>query len=228
MGKIASVLSALSTKWSSDLGARGAAKMAMGGALVAEGLFGVVRGGSKGGGLMAAFIPLIVGAVFTAIGVFMAPKEYPDAVHITGSIVDVVPVRDSDGDSMYSAIYSYRVDGEDYSLRSSGRSSSRSTIGAPIKIVYSASEPRNAYRSDGIDGNFHYIFLGSGILALILGGWALLMSIVLVAIGIWLFQSGRRDRASSGNNTGFFRDLISFVASNKKPDAAQEQVAPEP
>lgn len=217
MGKIKAILDALRTKWSSDPAARGAAKMTMGGALVAEGLFGVVRGGGgTGTSLMGSIFILIGGIIFTTVGVFMSPSEYADAVHVQGKVSEVFSKTDSDGDRMYGSVYSYNVDGKTYTFRSSSTSSSRATIGSPVEIVYSASEPRNAYRADGMDGWMHYIMLGCGVFLLAWGSWALLLSIALVVIGIWLFRNGRKDRASAGSSSGFISDLMSFVMNSKK------------
>ena len=220
MGKIKAILDALRTKWSSDPAARGAAKMTMGGALVAEGLFGVVRGGGgTGTSMMGSILILIGGIIFTTVGVFMSPSEYADAVHVQGKVSEVFSKKDSDGGQMYGSVYSYNVDGKTYTFRSSSTSSSRATIGSPVEIIYSASEPRNAYRADGMDGWMHYIMLGCGVFLLAWGSWALFMSIALVVIGIWLFRNGRKDRASVGSNTGFISDLMSFVMNSKKGEA---------
>lgn len=227
MGKIKSILDALKTKWSSDPGARGAAKMTMGGALVAEGLFGVVRtGGATGTSLFGSFMILVGGIIFTTVGVFMSPTEYPDAVHVQGKVSEIYSKRDSDGGRMYGSIYSYEVDGKTYTFRSSSTSSSRATLGSPAKIVYSASEPRNAYRTDGADGWLHYIMLGSGAFLLAWGAWSMLMSIVFVVLGIWLFRNGRKDRASAGSTSGFIQDLMSFIMNSKKGEP-EAQTTPE-
>lgn len=226
MGKIKSILDALKTKWSADPAARGAAKMTMGGAMMAEGLFGVVRGGSGGTSLMGSFAIIIGGIVFTVVGIFMKPTDYPDATQIQGHVSNVTSSRDSDGDHAYRSVYSYDVDGKTYTLRSPSTSSSRATIGSPVNIVYSAAEPRNAYRADGMDGWMHKVMLGSGILLLVWGLWALTISIALVVVGIWLFRNGRKDRASSDSDTGFIQDLISFVSSSRKGET-DVQATPE-
>lgn len=193
--------------------------MTMGGAMVAEGLFGVVRGGSGGTSLLGSFAIIIGGIVFTLVGVFMKPTDYPDATQVQGQVSDIVSTRDSDGGRAYRSVYSYDVNGKTYTFQSPSTSSSRATIGSPIKIVYSASEPRNAYRADGMDGWMHNVMLGCGILLLVWGVWALTISIALVVIGIWLFRNGRKDRASAGSETGFIQDLISFVSNSRKGEA---------
>lgn len=73
-----------------------------------------------------------------------------------------------------------------------------------MKIIYSAAEPRNAYRADGVDGWFYWIFLGSGIF---LAAWAsisLVVSLMLIAGGVYLFRSGRKDRFSIEEQSNFF------------------------
>lgn len=220
----------VSTNWSDDPAARGAAKMTAGAVLVAEGLFGTIRGvtdGRKGkkGGLLGGILGIIFGSVFMAVGNGVAPDEYPDAKETQGTIVDVVQGRNSDGETNYGSVYSYTVDGREYRFNSSVRSSGRPTIGQSVDIVYSASIPENAHRTDGIDGYFPLIFFGTGALVFLLSLFSLLISIALIAFGVYLFIGGRRDRREAGASSGFLADLLSLAQRAREGGVDVEQTA---
>tara|TARA_R100000900_G_scaffold146543_1_gene137642 strand:+ start:24992 stop:25948 length:957 start_codon:yes stop_codon:yes gene_type:complete len=230
LARIKHFFNTVSTNWSEDPAARGAAKMTAGAVLVAEGLFGTLRGVAsagkkKKGGLLGGLFGVIFGAVFMGFGGLMSPDELADPVEVQGSIVDVESGRDSDGQTMYSAVYRYTVNGEDYTFTSGVRSSGRPTIGKPVDIVYSASQPANAYRTDGLDGNFHLIFQGAGLLVLVLSLFSLLVSIALIALGVWLFLQGRKDRQEAGSSQGFFADLMSLAQRAREGGVDVEQTA---
>lgn len=205
------VINTLQTNWSGDPAARGAAKMTAGAILVAEGLFGAIRSArSKStGGLLGGILGVVFGIVFMAVGSWVAPS-YDDVAVVEGRIVDVEQ-SSADGRTMYAPVYAYTVAGTEYRLTSGITSSSRPTIGDAVQIGYSLAEPRNAHRADGIDGKFHLIFYGAGALIVLLSAFSLLLSVALVALGIYLFQSGRRDRMSAGRSEGFLADLISLA-----------------
>jgi hypothetical protein len=198
------------TNWSTDPGARGAAKMTAGAILAAEGLFGAIRSGRKGnGGLLGGIIGIGVGAVFMTLGHWMAPG-YDDEILIEGRIIDV-RAGESDGRAVYSAVYTYAVGATQYEFISSMSSSSRPTIGESVQIAYSAREPRNAYRADGIDGNFHNIFFGAGALIALLASFSAVTSVLLLAFGVWLFLQGRKERRAAGVSPGFLADLLALA-----------------
>jgi hypothetical protein len=215
----------LKTNWSSDPAARGAAKMMAGAVLAAEGLFGVIRGsGKKGsGGLLGGLAGVLFGAVFMAVGHWMAPG-YDDQRIVDGRIADVREQR-SDGRTMYAGVYVYTVDGKDYEFVSSVTSSSRPTIGEPVRIAYSAREPRNAYRADGLDGNFHRIFFGLGVLVAVLSFFSVLVSLALIGFGVWLFLQGREDRRAAGAAQGFLADLLALAGKARAGEIRIEDTA---
>lgn len=204
-------INTLQTNWSGDPAARGAAKMTAGAILVAEGLFGAIRNvGSKStGGLLGGIIGVVFGIVFMVVGSWVAPS-YEDVAVVEGRIVDVEQ-SSTDGKTMYAAVYEYSAAGTEYRFTSGITSSSRPTIGDTVEIGYSLADPRNAHRADGIDGKFHMIFYGVGALIVLLSAFSLLLSIALIAFGIYLFKSGRLDRMSAGKSEGFLKDLISLA-----------------
>jgi hypothetical protein len=201
----------LSTNWTTDPAARGAAKMAAGAILVVEGLFGTIRtAGTRGsGGLVGGVVGVVVGLTFVGLGQWMTPG-LEDGISIDGRIADV---REgvSEGRASYSAVYAYTVGAEEFQFISPTSSSSRPRIGEVVKIVYSASEPRNAYRADGVDGNFHKAFIGIGGFIAVLAFFSLLVSLALLVGGIWLFQTGRAERRASGTTNGLLADLRTFI-----------------
>lgn len=221
MERIRHFFNTLQTNWSEDPAARGAAKMTAGAILVAEGLFGVIRSGvrrvgrrgKKGkGGLIGGIIGVVIGIVFIVVGSAMGPNELPDEVATQGVISDVQTSRNDEGNTMYSPIYSFEVDGREYTFGSSMRSSSRPTIGQQVEIAYSASNPENARRTDGLESRIHWAFIGSGILVLVMSLISLAISIALIVFGIMLFKSGRADRKAAGETGSFFSDLMSIAS----------------
>ncbi|HUH57628.1 MAG TPA: DUF3592 domain-containing protein, partial [Pseudomonadales bacterium] len=205
LNRIKAFFDTLQTKWSEDPAARGAAKITLGAALIAEGVFGFTRSSRSSFSLFGSFALGVGAAVFIVAGLFASPDTYSDEVQVQGEISDMIEGRDSDKNHSYKSVYSYNVNGKTYTMTSSISSSKRPTLGSPVKIVYSAAQPRNAYRADGADAWFSWIFIGSGFF---LAAWAsisLVISLMLIAGGIYLFRSGRKDRLSVGEKSNFFK-----------------------
>ena len=89
--------------------------------------------------------------------------------------------------------------------------------------MYSASNPADARRTDGMAGMAPWAFIGAGIFIILSSAVSLVISIALIAFGIILFRQGRADRAAAGESQGFFTDLFSLVtrarAGEIDPDA---------
>ncbi|QQE64387.1 hypothetical protein GFS31_10670 [Leptolyngbya sp. BL0902] len=208
----------LQTQWSYNSSTRGTAKMAAGAILIAEGVFGVGRSlisgrrpSNGGSGLFGSAIGVVVGGFFVGIGLLAAPQTFEDEIVITGQIVQVDRVTDSDGDTLYRPVYGYTVNGQDYQFNSSVRSSHRPSIGHPVTIGYSESAPENARRLDGMDGHFHLIFVGIGGLVMVFSLVSLGVSIVLIVVGVRLIMAGRQDRQIAGHNTSLMEDVFSLA-----------------
>lgn len=215
----------IKTNWSDDPAARGAAKMTAGAVLFAEGMFGTIRSvGSKGsGGLIGGLVGIVAGGVFIVMSQWMTPG-FEDQVLTEGQIVDMREGY-SDGRVNYSPVYAFTAADREYEFTSSISSSSRPVLGERVQIAYSVSDPRNAYRADGIDGNFHNIFFGAGVLIVVLSVLSVLISIALIAFGIWLFLQGRNDRRSAGATQGFFTDLFSLASKARQGEVKIEETA---
>ncbi|HMB09407.1 DUF3592 domain-containing protein [Saliniramus sp.] len=209
----------LATNWSEDPGARGAAKMTAAGVLVAEGVFGVVRGrtGRNGrrqrGGILGGVLGIIFGIIFINVGGFVEGSGIDDPVEITGEVVAVERAGTSgENDTpMYRTRIAYTVDGESYEFSPRGRSSWRPNVGADVDVAYSRSNPANAKRIGGIEEWAPQIFGWAGWFVIVTSAFSLLVSIALIVFGIWLFQQGRADRRLSGEDRGFFGDLFAIA-----------------
>ncbi len=216
MGRIGRLYAIWKTNWEENPAARGAAKMAAGVALMLEGLMGMrarLRGSSGGILLVVFLIPF--GLVFFTIGHFIKPEPFDDEVVVQGAIVDTQSHmnRDDQGNQqrMYKAVYGYRVDGKEYRFPSSISTGPKPRVGKKVRLGYSASNPGEARRIDGVDGNFHRVFQGLGLFVILLGFYQLMMCALLIGGGIALFMSGRKDRAIAGATDGFFKDLFSLA-----------------
>ena len=219
MQRIRHLFNTIGTNWSEQPAARGAAKMAAGAVLAAEGLFGVIsnrfrrrRSRSRGaGGIFGAVVGVIIGVVFVVVGSFMA-TDIEDEQRTTGTVVDVDQHVNDEGNTQYTPTYAYEVDGQEYTLRSSVSTSRQPSIGSEVEIGYDPTDPNIAQRVDGIEGNFHLIFMGVGGLVALISFVQLLISLALLIFGIKLFTDGRKERAEAGEDEqGFFADLFSLA-----------------
>jgi uncharacterized membrane protein HdeD (DUF308 family) len=234
MKRIRHFFNTIQTNWSDDPAARGAAKMTAGAILVAEGVFGVARravsrgrrrGKNSAGGLMGGIIGVIVGIVFMVVGSAMGPDDFADQATAQGQIVDMESSRNNEGQTMYTPIYAFEVDGQEYRFSPSMRSSSRPNIGQQVEIAYSASDPRNARRTDGMESKIHWFFIGGGLLVLLTSLFSLAISVALIVLGIMLFRSGRADRKAAGETGSFFSDLMSIARKASSGEIDVDQTA---
>lgn len=205
--------------------------MTAGGVLVAEGIFGVVRGrrGRNGerqrGGLLGGILGIVFGVVFINIAGFISEPAVDDPVEITGQVVDVERAGTSgeNDTQMYRTRIAYTVDGESYEFSPRGRSSWRPNVGTEVDVVYSRSNPERAKRIGGIEEWGPRMFAVAGWFMLLTAAFSLIISIALIVFGIWLFRQGRADRQRSGEDRGFFGDLAAIARDVRagKMDVAQ-------
>lgn len=221
---ITAKFASLRSKWATNPGMRGSTKMVLGAALLAEGLFGIARGPRNGTSLFGSIMLTLGAVVFLWVGNWILPESFADAVQVQGEVSQLGQMRDSDGKRAYQPVYSYVVDGKTYTITSALTTGGRPTLGSTVEIIYSAAEPRNAYRKDGMDGYFPWIFIGSGVILALWAATSLIISLILIVVGLRLFLSGRKDRqANEAENpdasAGFFQDLIALVTeARKQPD----------
>jgi hypothetical protein len=193
----------LQTHWSDDPAIRGRAKMLAGAVLIAEAIFGLIRGtrtSRKGkkrkrrmGGLIGGSVLLIAGLFFLVGGLTLWPQTWDDEVETRGVIAGYATGTGSDGRPSYRPFYQFEADGREVQLRSDLRINAKPEVGEPVGIAYSASNPEQARRTDGLEARKHWIFLGGSAVLLLIALGSLTVSVVLLVFGIRLFQSGRRD-----------------------------------
>jgi hypothetical protein len=215
MTRLRHLRNTLATNWSENQAARGAAKVAAGAVLLAEGLFGVVgrvRGGRQAGGLLGAAVLIVSGVVFLGVGALAGPNPPADEVVTTGRVAEVTTSQNDDGQTMFVPTYAFEHAGVEHRFGGSVQSSSPPTIGATVEIAYSASNPAIARRTDGLEGNLHRVFGGVGVFILLAGILKLMVSLALVAAGLWLLRAGRADRRAAGEDSGkLFDDLFALA-----------------
>jgi|GEM_PF-1733434 len=223
----------LSTNWSEDPGARGAAKMAAGGVLVAEGVFGVVRsrrgrnGNRQRGGILGGIFGIVFGIIFINIGGFLESTNIQDPVETAGEIIasERAGTSGDNNQQMYRARIAYEVDGQRHEFTSRGRQSWQPTVGSEVTVAYSASNPSNAQQVGGVQDWGIRAFSWAGWFVLITSVFSLLISIALIGFGIWLFQQGRADRRSSGEERSFFGDLFAIAQDVRSGNVDVSQTA---
>jgi hypothetical protein len=221
----------LRTNWGDDPASRGAAKMAAGAVLFAEGMFGAVSRTagaltpsqrSNRRGVVGGLLGVVFGAVFVIVGWFAGGAMtggIEDGVRTTGTVVDVVTGRSDEGGAMYSPVVDYTVDDSTYTVQASWSSSSRPSIGGDATVVYSADEPDRAYVHDRWIRLFPWIFIGTGAFVAIGSLVHLLISVALVGFGVWLFRQGRGERGSAEadrTRDGFFTDLLDLFRGDER------------
>lgn len=221
--QIERLFTAMGTTWSNDPDARGVAKMTTGALLVAAGLFGGSAGSKTGDGNASGLGSTLVGVLF-AVGMFamsglLKPDLYDSEKRTTGTIVDVRTSIEK-GREHYSAVYSFDADGRAYRFTSPSNSSIRPTVGKKVEIAYSATNPNNARRTDGMEGAVYWIVFGMGGVLLLLMLTDLFIALLLIGVGIWLFTKGRADRRSVGVTGNFFADLMKLGRPSKADGTA--------
>lgn len=126
-------------------------------------------GGRTTSSTKGTVMAFLIGLSFVGAGFLASPAEIEDEAVTEGTVVEVQTRLDrtSSGSTrrkkeMHSPIYEYEVDGARYTLNSDMSSSRKPTIGSTVQIAYSESDPNNAYRADGWERYFPWIFIGTG------------------------------------------------------------------
>ena len=115
---------------------------------------------------------LVIGLLFLVIGTVICIKafDYSDKIETIGTISQIVPRADSDGNTNYNVYVKYQVSGEEYTAKLNGYSSTY-RVGKEIKIYYD----KNNINSIGVK-SLDYIMLvfpGLGLIFACIGGTSL-------------------------------------------------------
>jgi hypothetical protein len=90
----------------------------------------------------------LVGLIFGGIGAYVTVntlREQARDARTTGTIVDMVQSRDSDGDRMYRAVFQFTVDGKTYEIRSSKASNPpQYELEQRVPVRYNPADPSQA------------------------------------------------------------------------------------
>lgn len=195
---------------SDDPYTKGAVRLAVGGVLIAEGLFGLenpmgkvrtvngrrqrVRNRRPGvlgsiGGVLGSIL-FIIGAIFW----YGTPET--DAT-VQGEVVNFSQTQrvDDDGNVRTECRFVVRavIDNQDRSITDAGKTGSRCNYfeGAPITVHYDSADPTTAFYGDPIGTRDKLIAVGIGILLLIASLFRLAMRVFALFFGWKLVRSGR-------------------------------------
>jgi hypothetical protein len=235
--KITTLLQTIGTTWDQDPASRGAAKMAVGGALVAaaSGISGALSNklnpfdGNRSSisGLPGSLLGLLVGIVLVVVSSLIAPAELLDPVTVDGRLTETNESISSDSDGsetlMYSGIYEIVVDGESYEVRSSMTSSSRPD--ESVEITYPSANPDRARVTGGFEGSAVTIVRVIAWLVLLASLFGMLINIALLVFGVKLWRAGRKERAAHGATEGWFKDLVDLFSGRMAPEPTSDSQA---
>ena len=125
------------------------------------------KGSKKGknNGIAVLVIFMVIGFAMAIGGIVMTvDRKHKDSYYgtATGKITDISHHKDSDGDDIYAAVYTYYVDDIEYTFTDDTSSSARPSIGKRVDIRYNPEHPEIAYVGGRVW--MGVILLGMGIL----------------------------------------------------------------
>lgn len=137
------------------------------GAIILKGVTRMSKGTKKGknNGIAVLVIFMVIGFAMVIGGIVMTvDRKHKDSYYgtATGKITDISHHKDSDGDDMYAAVYTYYVDDIEYTFTDDTSSSARPSIGKRVDIRYNPEHPEIAYVGGRVW--MGVILLGMGIL----------------------------------------------------------------
>ena len=119
----------------------------------------------KNNGIAVLVIFMVIGFAMAIGGIVMTvDRKHKDSYYgtATGKITDISHHKDSDGDDIYAAVYTYYVDDIEYTFTDDTSSSARPSIGKRVDIRYNPEHPEIAYIGGKVC--MGVILLGMGIL----------------------------------------------------------------
>ena len=217
---------AMRAHWADNPSTRGKAKMAAGAALIVIGVFGLggaTKGSRKGkkrrrGGIFGNLLFLFAGGLFLIAAVSLWPDSWNDQVETDGEIASYQSGTGSDGRSVYRPIYRFEVDGQEYGFASEVTTNAEPEVGARVRIAYSASDPDQARRIDGLDSFIHWIFLALSLGLLLIAGVSIAIGLALVFFGMRLFRDGCRDLDKPSDPEASMKELRETIGQIRSGD----------
>ncbi|MBK1726700.1 hypothetical protein [Halorhodospira neutriphila] len=205
MRRIHPLLTALRDCWADDPAGRGAAKVLAGGALI---LVGAVTGF---GGVSGVLVGALLGGALLLAGRYLQPPEYPDQRTTQGWVAEVIELAQEAGPLRYRPVYAFEAAGRDHQVPARIRARRPPPLGEPVRIAYSAANPGNAHRADGLEGNLHRVAYAVGGGALLISLLSLAVSLAMVIGGFLLWRSGSAERMATPQAQGLLHDLQAML-----------------
>lgn len=144
----------------------------------------------------AAQLPVrfIVGIAALLFGLFGPLNDsVPEGYRVTvGEVTGIDDCgSDPDGRNLYSAVYTYEVDGTTYTTEGSVCSSSKPKVGSTRAVAYDPTGPGYGYPI-GEAGWVKWFITGFGVLFVLGFGAGLATRVAMLAGGVWLWMKSRR------------------------------------
>lgn len=222
MRRIHPLLGALRDCWADDPAGRGAAKVLAGGALI---LVGAVTGF---GGVSGVLIGVVVGGALLLAGRYLQPPEYPDQCTTQGWVAEAIELPQESGPLRYRPVYAFEAAGREHQVPARIRARQPPTPGEPVGIAYSAANPSNAHRADGLEGNLHRIAYAIGGGALLISLLSLAVSLAMVIAGFVLWRSGSAERMAAPQAQGLLHDLRGMLRRAQRAAGSDGPPGPQP
>jgi hypothetical protein len=177
----------------SDPHAQGQAAKVAGLALLADGLVGLenpLDGKKSRSGIFGALFPIVFGAAFFASGAFVIENT---SAHEGGVLTEgrVISVERSSGGNSCSLVVAYEIGGEQLTTSSASASTEQcDDVGRTVEVSYLPDQPGSARVVEG--DWLGRIFQIVGGVILLSGLWLLLVRLVALCAGVYLWFWGRR------------------------------------
>jgi hypothetical protein len=124
-------------------------------------------------------------------------QPYPDGLSATATLTGARQYKDDDGNTVYSAVYTFTTQGgREVSFNEPFSSGQRPNIGDKAKVSYRPADPEAA-RVIGKHAWFGVAFMIGGGLGVLLGIGYFLYRVLVVSVGLTMFGIGLRDRRAA-------------------------------
>lgn|GEM_PF-1672242 len=175
-----------------------------GGALVAEGLFGLDGPGDTrpgiGGAVKGVVFGLLFAGVALVIGLMLPSGQIAGGVHTSGTVLEVVRGTTSKGAQTCGLEVGYVVDGTEYTT-APGYSSSglcSKSRGSTVDVVYDPADPAHAAMPTPIGMRLiPWAFLAVGLVIAVISGVQVVLRAAALGTGGWLLWRGLRGGGSA-------------------------------
>lgn len=174
-----------------------------GGALVAEGLFGIDRPfGRSRAGIFGSLVILLIGVVCAGAGFLWHEQHepYPNGISTTGTVSGVQQSRSHKGKVSYSRVFTFTTsNGQKVSVTEPEASSTRPDLGVSVEVSYLKPDPGSARIIPAHDW-LPYSIMAAGVLAALIGLGTFVVRLITLIFGIRVLSRAMRERRASAND----------------------------